>query len=70
MTDTVAAFDKEYDGGSRILPIGLHPHLMGVPHRIGYLERMIDDLLGRDDVIFMTGSQIADWFIAAESGNS
>ncbi len=35
MTDTIATFEKEFDGGSRVLPIGLHPHLMGVPHRIG-----------------------------------
>lgn len=66
MTDTVAAFDKEYDGDSRVLPIGLHPHLMGVPHRIGYLERMLDDLMARDDTVFMTGGEIADWFIETE----
>jgi hypothetical protein len=51
------------------MALGLHPHLIGVPHRIGYLERMIDDLLGRDDTIFMTGSQIADWFVAADNGS-
>jgi allantoinase len=67
MTDTVAAFEKEYDGGSRVLPIGLHPHLMGVPHRIGYLERMLDDLMARDDTIFMAGGEIADWFIETET---
>ncbi len=66
MTDTVAAFEKEYDGGSRVLPIGLHPHLMGVPHRIGYLERMLDDLMARDDTVFMAGGEIADWFIESE----
>ncbi|MEE8428755.1 MAG: polysaccharide deacetylase family protein [Gammaproteobacteria bacterium] len=66
MNDTVAAFEKEYDGGSRILPIGLHPHLMGVPHRIGYLERMLDDLMARDDTVFMAGGEIADWFIESE----
>lgn len=69
MTDTVAAFEKEYDGGSRILPIGLHPHLMGVPHRIGYLERMLDDLMARDDTVFMAGGEIADWFIESEKNN-
>jgi peptidoglycan/xylan/chitin deacetylase (PgdA/CDA1 family) len=66
MTDTVAAFENEYDRGARILPIGLHPHLMGVPHRIGYLERMLDDLMARDDTIFMAGGEIADWFIESE----
>ncbi len=66
MTDTVAAFEQEVDGGSRVIPIGLHPHLMGVPHRIGYLERMLDELMARDDTIFMAGGEIADWFIETE----
>lgn len=69
MTDSVAAFEKEFDRNPRVMALGLHPHLIGVPHRIGYLERMVDDLLGRDDTIFMTGSQIADWFVAADGGS-
>ncbi len=69
MTDSVAAFEKEFDRNPRVMALGLHPHLIGVPHRIGYLERMIDDLLARDDTIFMTGNQIADWFVAADSGS-
>ena len=67
MTDTVAAFENELDQNPRVMALGLHPHLIGVPHRIGYLERMLDDLLGRDDTIFMTGSQIADWFVEADA---
>ena len=66
LVDTVAAFEQELETNARVLPIGLHPHLIAVPHRIGYLERMLDDLQARDDTVFMTGSQIADWFIAAE----
>jgi len=50
----------------RVLAIGLHPHLIGVPHRIGYLAQMLDLLMARDDTVFMTGSQIADWYAAAE----
>jgi allantoinase len=66
MTATVEAFEKEMDGTARILPIGLHPHLMGVPHRINYLERMLDDLMAHSDTVFMSGSDIADWFIQAD----
>jgi allantoinase len=66
LTATVEAFEKEMDGTSRILPIGLHPHLLGVPHRINYLERMLDDLMARSDTVFMTGSEIADWFVQAD----
>jgi len=66
MTHTVATFEKELAQNPRVLALGLHPHLIAVPHRMGFLERMVDDLLARDDTIFMTGSQIADWFVAAD----
>jgi peptidoglycan/xylan/chitin deacetylase (PgdA/CDA1 family) len=63
---SVEAFEKEMNDTTRIMPIGLHPHLMGVPHRINYLERMLDDLTARDDVVFMNGGEIADWFIRVD----
>jgi hypothetical protein len=50
----------------RVLAIGLHPHLMGVPHRIGYLDKMLDLLMKRNDTIFMTGCEISDWFVNAD----
>ncbi|MEX5566091.1 polysaccharide deacetylase family protein [Pseudophaeobacter sp. 1A16562] len=60
---TLACFDSpEEPEGARVLGIGLHPHLIGVPHRFPYLVQMIDLLQARDDVTFMTGSQIADWY--------
>ncbi|MSQ52691.1 MAG: hypothetical protein EXR28_12465 [Betaproteobacteria bacterium] len=65
LVDTVAIFDTEVKRQPRVLAIGLHPHLMGVPHRIGYLYRMLDLLRQRDDTAFVQGSQIADWFAAA-----
>ena len=67
---TLVVFAEEMKHQPRIMTFGLHPHLIGVPHRIGYLERMVDDLLGRDDTIFMTGGQIADWFVEADGGAS
>lgn len=66
MTETVATFEPELKNNPRVLALGLHPHLIAVPHRFGYLKRMLDDLLARDDTVFMTGSQIADWFVAAD----
>jgi len=69
LVDTLAVFDYELAQNSRVLALGLHPHLIGVPHRIGYLDKMLDALLARDDVVFMTGSQIADWFTAADAEN-
>jgi peptidoglycan/xylan/chitin deacetylase (PgdA/CDA1 family) len=62
---TLDRFEYEKKLGPRIITLGLHPHLIAVPHRIIYLEKMLDILQDRDDVIFMTGSQIAGWFVAA-----
>ena len=61
------AFGAEVGTQPRVLAIGLHPHLIGVPHRIGYLSKMLDELMACDDVVFVTGAQIADWFVAADT---
>jgi hypothetical protein len=45
-----------------VLTVALHPHLMGVPHRFGSLEKILDLLMNTPEVSFMTGSQIADWY--------
>ena len=65
-SDTLERFDREAEGGARIITLGLHPHLIAVPHRIGYLERIIETLTAREDTVFMTGSGIADWYTQAE----
>jgi allantoinase len=48
-----------------VLALGLHPHLIAVPHRIHELEHMLDLLSASPDVGFHTGSQLADWHVAA-----
>jgi hypothetical protein len=62
LVNTLEVFETETKTNPRIVTIGLHPHLMGVPHRFGFLLKMLDLLMARDDTVFMTGSQIADWF--------
>ena len=68
---TVRTFEREIreQGRPRILTIALHPHLSGVPHRIGYLTDVVDALMARSDTIFLRGSQILDWFLG-EAVNS
>jgi hypothetical protein len=46
---TLECFSREIAEGPRILTIPLHPHLMGVPHRIGFLEDFLARLKKRDD---------------------
>lgn len=62
LTRTLEVFDQEARRWPRVLALGLHPHLMGVPHRFGDFERMLDLLMRHPGVVFMTGGQIADWF--------
>jgi peptidoglycan/xylan/chitin deacetylase (PgdA/CDA1 family) len=67
----VRTFEREIreQGRPRILTIPLHPHLSGVPHRIGYLTEIVDALMARKDTVFLRGSQILDWFLA-EAGRA
>lgn len=66
LAETLATFDDELADQPRVLTLPLHPHLIGVPHRMGFLERALDLLWQRDDTVFVTGSQIADWYVEAE----
>ena len=63
LADTAQAFERELKKQVRVIALGLHPHLSGVAHRIGYLEKMLDLLCARRDTIFLQGSQIAEWFV-------
>ncbi len=60
--EVFAAEAREY-GQPRVLTIALHPHLSGVPHRIGYLRETIETLLARSDTVFMAGGDIVDWYL-------
>ena len=62
LQNTLALFVRESATRPRVLAIGLHPHLIGVPHRFGSLETMLDLLMKTPGVCFMQGSQICDWF--------
>jgi allantoinase len=66
---TLEGLEKELEHSPRVVSLSLHHHLNGVPHRIGFLEKMLDLLIARNDTIFMTGGQIADWFIEADKAN-
>ena len=60
--DTLKTFGPELKTNVRVLTLSLHPHLIGVPHRIVYLRECLKLLKARKDTIFMTGSEILDWF--------
>ena len=52
------------------MSISIHPYLSGVPHRIGYVEELLDTIVKHDGVLFMTGEQILDWYIGERTATS
>jgi hypothetical protein len=63
---TLAVLERELEQNPRVLSIGLHPHIAGVPHRLYYLEKALDMLMSRDDTIIATSGEIADWFLEVD----
>jgi allantoinase len=63
---TLAVFEREAEQNPRVLTFGLHPHIVGVPHIAYYFEKALDLLAQRSDTVFMTSSQIGDWFLEAD----
>ncbi len=58
-------FDRLYAEGEqsmRVMAISVHPYISGVPHRIGYLERLYEYISQRPGVKLWTGAEILDWF--------
>jgi peptidoglycan/xylan/chitin deacetylase (PgdA/CDA1 family) len=46
----------------RVMAISVHPYVTGVPHRIGYFEKLLDHILARPGVVIQTGEQISNWY--------
>lgn len=60
--DSLAVYLEECRHGPRIMVISFHPYVSGVPHRIVYFRRILDELSRLPGVVFMTGSEITDWY--------
>jgi peptidoglycan/xylan/chitin deacetylase (PgdA/CDA1 family) len=60
-------FDQLYAEGlktGRIMNVGLHPHVIGQPHRIAALREFIEYTKGRSNVWRPSREQIAAWYLA------
>ena len=58
-------FDRLHEEGAeqpRVMSLGVHPYIMGVPHRIGYVEEVLDYILGKDDVSLATADELYECF--------
>lgn len=58
-------FDRLYQEGAenaRVMAISIHPYITGVPHRIKYVEALLDYVISHNGVALMTASEIGDWY--------
>lgn len=58
-------FDTLYQEGihqARIMAIALHPFVIGVPFRIGWLDKALEYIKSHQDVWYPTGWEIASWY--------
>jgi allantoinase len=63
-------FDVLYREGAesgRVMAICLHPFIIGVPHRIGALDRALEYIRSHDDVWCATGEEIVSHWRSSES---
>ena len=59
-------FEQLYEEGAytgRIMNVGLHPHVMGQPHRIGALRDFVDYAKSRAKVWFPSREELASWYL-------
>ncbi|GJD50454.1 hypothetical protein OPKNFCMD_3193 [Methylobacterium crusticola] len=49
-------------GGAKVMGFAIHPYITGVPHRIGAIERLLDALQARSDVLFWQGRDLLAWY--------
>ena len=49
---------------TRVMTIALHPHVIGVAHRMESFQAAMEELARHEEVAFATSSEIGDWFRA------
>jgi len=58
-------FDTLYREGAdsaRVMCVSTHPYITGVAHRIKYYDMIFEYIKQFEGVMFMTGSEILDWY--------
>ncbi|MCE2405156.1 MAG: polysaccharide deacetylase family protein [Dehalococcoidia bacterium] len=53
---------EESEEGARIMCVSTHPYITGAAHRIRYYNQVFEYIKRHEGVIFMTGSEILDWY--------
>jgi peptidoglycan/xylan/chitin deacetylase (PgdA/CDA1 family) len=62
--DQFERLHAEGEKRAKIFAIAIHPYLSGQPHRIKYLEQIYEHARKFDGVLYWTGEEILDWYLA------
>ena len=65
-------FDTLYREGAdsaRVMCISTHPYITGAAHRIKYYDAIFEYISRFEGVVFMTGSEILDWYNGEVNGS-
>jgi peptidoglycan/xylan/chitin deacetylase (PgdA/CDA1 family) len=68
LRDTLEVLYAEGAEAPRVMPIALHPYLMGVAHRLGALDQALAHLRAHPGVVFWRGGEILDWYLDQAGG--
>jgi allantoinase len=63
-------FDQLYHDAAqsaRIMALVVHPYIMGAAHRLKYFRNALAHIRRHPDVLFWTGEEILDWYLAQSS---
>ena len=55
---------------ARIMALVVHPYIMGAPHRLKYLRNVLAHICDRHAVLFWTGEEILDWYLAETAASN
>jgi peptidoglycan/xylan/chitin deacetylase (PgdA/CDA1 family) len=71
-TRAIDQFDQLYEDAQaepRVMALVVHPYIMGVPHRLRYFREALAHIRSHQDVVFTTGSEICDTYLAGNSAH-
>jgi peptidoglycan/xylan/chitin deacetylase (PgdA/CDA1 family) len=54
---------EESQASGRVMALGLHPFVVGLPFRHPYLVRALEHILSHEGVWATTSDEIADWYL-------
>jgi allantoinase len=63
-------FEQLYDDAARsarVMALVVHPYIMGAPHRLKYFRNALTRIRDHRNVLFWTGGEILDWYLAQRS---